>query len=144
MWLALDSANQENGCLSVLPTIPDSYLAISEVNSKNSLIKYQIDPSSIAEESAVNLEVSAGDAIILHPRSVHCSGKNISNYWRRAIAIRYIAVETKILWQNLYGCEWDCAFLAAGSPDGNPNSFAPLPKFMRRQHMAFPASAKYI
>lgn len=92
IWIALADADEENGCLCVVPgsqllptqpLLPDS--------GEASLFGIGIDESAVDAERAHYLPVSAGDAVILHDNLIHSAGANRSERSREAVSIRYAA-----------------------------------------------------
>ncbi|MFK7742313.1 MAG: phytanoyl-CoA dioxygenase family protein [Planctomycetota bacterium] len=86
LWLALDHADEQNGCLRVLPT---SHLA-------NTIRPHRMNASmrscAIDEAEApltVSLQLEAGHAVCYHERLVHSSGANQTTRPRRALVIGY-------------------------------------------------------
>jgi len=122
LWIALDDASLANGCMWVMPgthrgqllpvePLPPNYWRISQVAVG----------SEVLAAATVPLEVNAGAVVLMHPKLVHGSGPNRSDTWRRALAIRYINVTTRILRKLRFGIEWECAFLVHGSSQGCQN-----------------------
>lgn len=78
MWIALDPARQQNGCLY--------YLRGSHKRDFPSEIGLDISPY---EDDVVRMEAAPGDAFIHHARTVHWSGQNQTGEPRRAAALFY-------------------------------------------------------
>jgi hypothetical protein len=122
LWIALDDALLANGCMLVMPgtqqgpLLPVELLAPNYWNIHRAAVR-----SEVPATSPVPLEVRAGDVVLMHPKLVHGSGPNRSDTWRRALAIRYINVSTRILRKLQFGVEWECAFLVHGSSVGCRN-----------------------
>lgn len=78
MWIALDPASYESGCLY--------YLRRSHKRPFESKIGLDIEPY---KADAVAMEAVPGDAFIHHARTVHWSGQNHTGEHRRAAVMFY-------------------------------------------------------
>jgi len=128
IWIALDDADAENGCLRVIPGSHNGPLRpIEPTDDKQSILKRLMDQRISDENCAVDVAVQAGDCIIIHPNIIHGSKPNASSRWRRGLAVRYIPTHVRILWEELYGEPWDCAFLLRGHAIHAENNYLPHP-----------------
>ena len=84
IWIALDRADRENGCLH--------YVGGTHRLNLPSRIGLDFDARN---ESAVAVEVNPGDAAIHHSRTVHWSEPNRSERPRKAISYFYWAASSK-------------------------------------------------
>ena len=93
VWIALDDATIENGCLIIRP---GSHLAIcpSKVAQKNS----SEEKFSVDVNVDVPLCMTAGSAVIMVDTVEHCSGGNTSQYSRRAWMPQFSS--QPILWND--------------------------------------------
>jgi phytanoyl-CoA hydroxylase len=122
LWIALDDASLANGCMLVIPgTHRGQLLPVEPLPANYWRISQAAVQAEVPATSHVPLEVQAGDVVLMHPKLVHGSGPNRSGTWRRALAIRYINVTTRILRKLQFGVEWGCAFLVHGSSQGCRN-----------------------
>ncbi len=109
VWLAIDDADEENGCMRV---IPGSHAArIREhgtaAQSGNLLSINQEVPVSEAEEaSAVNLPLPAGFASLHDGCLIHGSLPNASHRRRCGLTLRYIPTEVYQGTLNSHGKRW--------------------------------------
>ena len=95
IWIALDDADEENGCMNV---IPGSHLegltshgrAKSEKGELPALLEVTVD-----EDRAVSVPVKAGCAMLHHCMTLHQTNPNRSSRHRRAMVIHYMASGTK-------------------------------------------------
>ena len=95
IWLALDDADEENGCMNV---IPGSYLeglaahgrAESEKGKLPALLQVDADV-----DRAVAVPVKAGCVMVHHCMTLHQTDPNRSSRDRRAMAIHYMPSGTQ-------------------------------------------------
>jgi ectoine hydroxylase-related dioxygenase (phytanoyl-CoA dioxygenase family) len=90
VWVALDPATPDNGCLRVVPgshRLPLHPLVPNE--EVPSLFGVELDPALVDEAAAEDVVLAAGDVSVHHPNLVHGSGPNRSARPRRALAVRY-------------------------------------------------------
>lgn len=108
VWLALNEATVENGCLIVVPG-----------SHKNGLVHHcdkphlQGIPDSLVGDDFIALPVSPGDIIFLHPLTMHASLANTSTGGRWSFDLRYCPAGQPT------GRKWFPGFLARSnkSPD---------------------------
>lgn len=95
IWMALDDADEENGCMNV---IPGSHLesaaghnrARSEKGDLPALLEAEVD-----EARAVPVSVKAGYAVVHHCLMLHQTNPNRSDRDRRAMVIHYMPSGTR-------------------------------------------------
>ncbi|MBP2171679.1 hypothetical protein J2125_004975 [Erwinia toletana] len=101
VWLAVNEATVENGCLIVVPG-----------SHKQGLVHHcdkphlQGIPDTLVGEAFLALPVSPGDVIFLHPLTMHASLANVSNGGRWSFDLRYCPAGEPT------GREWFPGFLA--------------------------------
>ncbi|KAG5185502.1 hypothetical protein JKP88DRAFT_268312 [Tribonema minus] len=78
VWVALDDAAADNGCLVVLPASSSAHAAPEQ-------------DGAAADAEAVALPVRAGDAVAFTSDLWHCSGPNVTRRARRAFYAQYSA-----------------------------------------------------
>ena len=95
LWLGLDDATAENGCLEVIPgshkwgLLPTVGLVSTELdNLKDHLSKEQID-----QFNPVKVEMKAGFGSFHHDHTVHGSQPNHSGRPRRGIVLNFMAYD---------------------------------------------------
>ncbi|ELS04300.1 protein involved in biosynthesis of mitomycin antibiotics/polyketide fumonisin [Xenococcus sp. PCC 7305] len=98
VWIAIDNANINNGCLWIIPGSHRSgYLyPMKEHHSEDydaHQISYGFDTSQ-----AIPLEANSGTAILFNGYLLHQSLKNHSNSLRRAIVLHYMSSESLLPW----------------------------------------------
>jgi ectoine hydroxylase-related dioxygenase (phytanoyl-CoA dioxygenase family) len=95
IWMALDDADEDNGCMNV---IPGSYLeglaahdrATSQKGNLSALLEAEVDVAR-----AVPVPVKAGYAMVHHCMTLHQTHPNHSPRDRRAMIIHYMPVGTR-------------------------------------------------
>jgi phytanoyl-CoA hydroxylase len=91
MWIALDDADEENGCMWV---VPGSHRA-GEVGHQRAG-QYVAQLKANADETlAVSVPLRAGSAMIHHCRTLHMTRPNHTPRQRRAWVMHYMPVDTK-------------------------------------------------
>jgi ectoine hydroxylase-related dioxygenase (phytanoyl-CoA dioxygenase family) len=96
IWIALDDADEENGCMNV---IPGSHLSGEFGHSKaemgDSKLSKILLNTQVDESKAIPIPLSAGHAMVHHCLTLHASRPNCSNRDRRAMVINYMPVGTR-------------------------------------------------
>lgn len=92
VWLAVDDANKENGCLKYMPGSHKRKTTRkhSTDNSGNYTLNQEIDPSEYDEKDAYHLCLESGQMALHDVYIVHGSGTNVSPNSRRGMTIRYM------------------------------------------------------
>jgi hypothetical protein len=91
VWIAVDPATVENGCLRVIPRTHKGGLLPHESTDEAGLALNQgLTKSAIDEESAVDIKLEAGQISLHHAMVVHGSNANLSSKRRCGYAIRYM------------------------------------------------------
>ena len=82
VWVALNDATPENGCISVLPGVHRNGTAAH----RNTPIGFEccVDPPG-----AVEVPVRAGDAVVFSSLTPHSTGRNLTDAIRRAYIVQY-------------------------------------------------------
>ena len=92
MWTALDSAGPDNGGMQIVPGSHRQGI----INERHFLAEDEID--RYAPEGAImELDVEAGESILLHNFLLHRSGINTTAAARRAFSTTYMAASTRSL-----------------------------------------------
>ena len=90
-WLALDDADEENGCLWVIPG--SHCLGVidhSQVESDDYLLQKRVTVSDEMEERAMPVEVPKGALVFFNNALLHRSTPNRSDRFRRAYIVHYM------------------------------------------------------
>ena len=89
LWVALDPADQHNGCLRVVPGSHRLPLRPLRPNPVENVFGWECDPDLVDESAAVDVVLAPGDVSLHHPALLHSSGPNRSGGRRAALALRY-------------------------------------------------------
>lgn len=82
VWLAINDATLDNGCLQVIPGKPQMYPHCPKKQTS-------IADGCLDHSKATPLPVKAGGAVIFHPLTPHASLDNVSQDFRWSFDIRY-------------------------------------------------------
>ena len=133
LWLAVDDADRENGCMRVVPGTQALDLKELRRNAQVESVLGSETPAEFFDESkAVDIELKAGDVSVHNPRIVHGSDANTSSRRRCGLTIRYIPTTTKVT-----NPDFGEVFLFRGDAVDGINEYAPFPKFKEGTHMEF-------
>ena len=140
VWVALDAARRENGCMEVIPGShldgPVAHVPHDDVNLCT------IRPDRLRLADRIHVEMEPGDALIFHPLLHHYTAPNHSTMRRRAVQFHFN--QTGTVWTDLAahrrlyrdadgtyaGCTVPRGVLAAGSeipwPEGRKMPVVPV------------------
>jgi len=133
LWLAVDDALPENGCMRVIPGT--QHLDLQRMRRRTdvaNVLSSEIDPALVDEGRAVDCALRAGGVEVHHPNIIHGSNANTSPRRRCGLTIRYIPTTTRITAEA-----WPCAFLLRGHGVPGVNTYLPRPRYVEGRHMAF-------
>jgi len=90
IWLAIDEAMIENGCMGVVPGTHDNgFSEYVQVNSDHSIFNEEIDGSSMDLSKVVWFELNQGNYSLHDSRIIHGANANTSNKRRTGYTMRY-------------------------------------------------------
>jgi hypothetical protein len=92
VWIALDPATVENGCVQV---IPGSHHSLVNPEDSSGFLRADQIEALLATQRPVHLEVPAGEAVLLHNWTLHASEVNRTPIARRAFSVCYIDARTQ-------------------------------------------------
>lgn len=100
VWIAIDDATVENGCLWIIPGKP-GYIMRRVDNSSNEYADVDtVDVSSLAGE-AIPVQVKSGSAVFFHGYTLHSSLRNkTTNCFRTALVNHYMSAESMLPWDQ--------------------------------------------
>ncbi len=78
IWVALDDATVENGCLKLLPGSHKSAVVHDGDASDGHGFGNRLKPDAVDESLAVTAEIEAGGAVFFHDLTLHSSHPNVS------------------------------------------------------------------
>jgi non-heme Fe2+,alpha-ketoglutarate-dependent halogenase len=112
VWLALSPANEETGCMRVLPGSHEGDLLphSDEYREDNLLTRGQEISVEVDEAQTVAMPLEPGEISLHNVRLAHASGPNQSNDRRIGLSFHYMPTNTK----QIVG-EWDSAALVRGA-----------------------------
>lgn len=141
LWLAIDRADPDNGCMRVIPCTHNLDLqAMDAHRDEVSVLGSAISDDFVDESSAVDLILDPGDVSVHNPNIVHGSNANTSPRRRAGLTIRYIPTSTRIITDK----PWPSAFLLRGNAVPGINDYLPFPKYVEGKHMPFRDSDKFV
>jgi len=99
LWLAIDDATVENGCMRVIPGThrlgPLEHVPAEDPQTK--VLHEGLPPEAFDEARAVNCELRAGDCSFHAPYTIHGSAPNTSERRRCGYTMRFMPADTKML-----------------------------------------------
>ncbi|RFM34692.1 phytanoyl-CoA dioxygenase family protein [Chitinophaga silvisoli] len=100
VWIAIDDATVENGCLWIIPGKP-GYIMRRVDNSSNEYADVDtVDVSSFAGE-AIPVQVKSGSVVFFHGYTLHSSLRNkTTNCFRTALVNHYMSAESMLPWDQ--------------------------------------------
>jgi ectoine hydroxylase-related dioxygenase (phytanoyl-CoA dioxygenase family) len=98
VWLALDRATKENGCMAVIPgTHANGFSRYEEVEDVDqNIFSTQIAPGQFDEDQAVYLELEPNHASLHEARIIHGARANTSDARRAGYTIRFFPTSSKV------------------------------------------------
>lgn len=91
LWIALDTAKIENGCLQILPGSHKSNLVVHETENNGLREILEIDIKKVFPKIPIlPMELNPGDAILFNWLCAHCSEPNFSSNSRRALSFGFL------------------------------------------------------
>ncbi len=115
-WYAVDDSDAGNGCMQVIPGSHDmGLLEHGQAAQAGNLLSINQEVSVTAEQiqSAVNLELKAGEISIHDGTLIHGSLPNLSERRRCGLTLRYVPAWVKQVEDNSHGKSWN-ALLVRG------------------------------
>jgi ectoine hydroxylase-related dioxygenase (phytanoyl-CoA dioxygenase family) len=113
VWIALDDATVENGCLWVLPGSHRRGVLYPDRDQDDPRFDCSIEAYDFpySDEDAVPVEVPAGSAVVFNGYLLHRSLPNTGRHgYRRALASHYMSAESPLAWKVPPGAapaSWD-------------------------------------
>jgi non-heme Fe2+,alpha-ketoglutarate-dependent halogenase len=130
-WLAIDDADQENGCMRVIPA---SHLGAILDHGKSSKagnllsVNQEIPDSMVSAASAVDIVLKAGQMSLHHGKLIHGSNPNRSNRRRCGLTIRFVTPSIKPVDNNSTRGRWH-PVLVCGKDEYQHFKLEPRPSF---------------
>jgi ectoine hydroxylase-related dioxygenase (phytanoyl-CoA dioxygenase family) len=132
LWLAVDEATPENGCLRVIPgSHAEALYDVRQREGDDAL--FDVESNVTVDESrAVDLVLRPGDVEVHHPNIMHGSEPNASPRRRGGLTIRYIPTSTRITSAQQ---PFPSALLLRGAP--GVNVYQPRPVYVAARDYPF-------
>jgi ectoine hydroxylase-related dioxygenase (phytanoyl-CoA dioxygenase family) len=89
VWIALDPATPENGCLKMLPGSHKQLAAHDGAAPQSEGFNHRLRPDTVDESRAVILPCMPGDAVLFHDLTLHSSFPNTSGRDRWSVISTY-------------------------------------------------------
>jgi ectoine hydroxylase-related dioxygenase (phytanoyl-CoA dioxygenase family) len=108
VWLAIDDADLENGCMQVIPCTHDGYPEMEKFSTgADDLLGLTVEVTEKMAKVAVSLEMKAGSLSLHDSYVLHGSEPNTSDRRRAAYTMRYanaktVSVNTAEHWVPVY------------------------------------------
>lgn len=97
VWLAIDPATAENGCMRVIPgSQVNGFSDYESVDSSQNIFPSQIRPDQIDEALAVYFELQPNECSLHEARLIHGARANTSSTRRAGYTMRYFPTSSKV------------------------------------------------
>jgi Phytanoyl-CoA dioxygenase (PhyH) len=138
LWLAIDHATPQNGCMRVIPGSHHRELHELRPNTAVDSVLGSESAIDVDEAQAVDIVLAPGDVEVHHPRILHASNANTSAQRRCGLTIRYIPTSTRITSPEQ---PYPSALLLRGEP--GVNQYQPWPAYVPGRHYPFHGSGTW-
>ncbi|WP_217602338.1 phytanoyl-CoA dioxygenase family protein [Chitinophaga sp. GbtcB8] len=100
VWIAIDDASVENGCLWIIPGRP-GYIMPRVKNSSPEYADVDTIDVSQYEKNKIPVEVKAGSVVFFNGYTLHCSLRNkTKDHFRTALVNHYMSAESMLPWDQ--------------------------------------------
>lgn len=89
VWIALDEARVENGCLWVVPGSHKFDLLEHEKPDVEDINRAFLEAQGFDKDAGIPVELKPGSAVIFHNKLLHMSGPNASPHSRRCVVAHF-------------------------------------------------------
>jgi len=104
VWIALDEATTENGCMNVVPGAhKDGLLGHEAVEYDTDIV---IADRDFERSDAVPVPMDAGDALFTHCLVPHFTAPNTTETWRRALIMSYMDARSRFTKSGAERPDW--------------------------------------
>jgi phytanoyl-CoA hydroxylase len=100
VWVALDDADTENGCLHVIPRSQNEPVYPHETPVDPAQRKIYVEVHSARTRAEVAVPLPRGSGVFFPGRMLHRSGNNLSQRKRRAFVAHYGNARSRWLWKD--------------------------------------------
>jgi hypothetical protein len=102
VWIALDEATPENGCLKMIPGSQQTVAEKAEIDDGHGF-SYRLTDEMVADRPVEILPVQRGDAVFFHDLTLHasCPNRNGQERWTAIATYRSgTVVDSSTVWQS--------------------------------------------
>jgi phytanoyl-CoA hydroxylase len=138
LWLAVDHSVPENGCLRVIPGSHRGEMHALRRRDDTESVLGSESATDVDESRAVDMILDPGDVEVHHPKIMHGSNANTSQWRRCGLTIRYIPTSTRIVTEQQ---PYVSALLLRGEP--GVNVYQPRPVFVPGHSFDFAGSEQW-
>lgn len=104
VWLALDAATPENGCMKVIPgSQQGGFSEYEAVDTAGNIFPTQIKPEAIAEDQAVYFALQPNQCSLHEARIIHGADPNLSDMRRAGYTLRYFPTTSRVIPERNHG-----------------------------------------
>jgi ectoine hydroxylase-related dioxygenase (phytanoyl-CoA dioxygenase family) len=97
VWLAIDEATPENGCMKVIPqSHHNGFSEYEAVDAAQNIFPSQIKPEQVDEASAVYFSLQPNQCSLHEARIIHGADANTSSKRRAGYTMRYFPTSSKV------------------------------------------------
>lgn len=134
VWIALDDATVDNGCLWVIPGSHRRGILYPERTQEDPRFDCTREAHGFSDDAAVPVELPAGAAVIFNGYLLHRSLPNTTGGLRRALVNHYMSAESLLPWfppgpdEPMAGCDHRDIVLVAGE---DPYAYKGIADLMR-------------
>ncbi|HEX5323116.1 MAG TPA: phytanoyl-CoA dioxygenase family protein [Capsulimonadaceae bacterium] len=97
VWLAIDPATAENGCMRVIPgSQANGFSEYEAVDGNQNIFPTQIKPDQVDENKAVYFELQPNECSLHEARLIHGAQANTSATRRAGYTMRYFPTSSKV------------------------------------------------
>ncbi|HET7896518.1 MAG TPA: phytanoyl-CoA dioxygenase family protein, partial [Flavisolibacter sp.] len=101
VWIAIDDATIDNGCLWIIPGRPGHMLRRVPSNSNEYADVDTVDVSAYGPEAAIPVEVKSGSVVFFNGYTLHSSRRNkTTDCFRTALVNHYMSAESMLPWDQ--------------------------------------------
>ncbi len=97
VWLAIDEATPENGCMKVIPgSQRGGFSEYEAVDTASNIFPTQIKPDAVDESQAVYFALKPGQCSLHEARIIHGADPNTSDNRRAGYTMRYFPTTSRV------------------------------------------------
>ncbi len=97
VWLAIDAATRENGCMRVIPgSQSNGFSEYEAIDASKNIFPTQIKPDAIDESQSVYFALQPNECSLHEARIIHGAQANTSDKRRAGYTMRYFPTSSKV------------------------------------------------